>query len=162
RALLLAVSYLSGSSIEGEDRDRADLSFRDAEATATDVMENALQLQLVLLLFQCWTVKYVSLADADDRVTAIMECFFRTGYRDAHSSALLNDIQRLSHWSLPHTWPMFLISAVARSRSSIPKALWMMVDDPSEYQVGNMTLYVGGQQPDKNDTLFSNIFLMSL
>lgn len=63
----------------------------------------------MLLLFNAGPVN-VSFADADDRVTAIMECFFPgqvTG--DAIRHTLLNDIpEAVPSGRLPYTWPMFL------------------------------------------------------
>ncbi|PVD28391.1 hypothetical protein C0Q70_10978 [Pomacea canaliculata] len=97
-------------SIEGEDRDRADLELPGMQKQLLlDVMENAPTTPLVLLLFNAGPVN-VSFADADDRVTAIMECFFPgqvTG--DAIRHTLLNDIpEAVPSGRLPYTWPMFL------------------------------------------------------
>nr|KAG5694878.1 hypothetical protein BaRGS_029495 [Batillaria attramentaria] len=100
----------TGPSVENEDHDRADLELPGMQKQLLmDVMRFAPKTPLVVLLFSAGPVN-VSFADRDERVSAILQCFFpaqATGTALRH--VLLNDVPgAVPAGRLPYTWPQFL------------------------------------------------------
>ncbi|XP_076444918.1 uncharacterized protein LOC143282917 [Babylonia areolata] len=100
----------TGSSIESEGNDRRDLELPGLQKQLVlDVLQYAPKTPVVLVVFSAGPVN-ISFADADARVTAILQCFFSaqaTGTALRH--VLLNDVASSSPAGrLPYTWPLYL------------------------------------------------------
>lgn len=95
----------TGNSIESEGTDRNDLGFPGLQKQLVlDVLEYAPKTPLILVLFSAGPLN-VSFADADDRVAAIIQCFFPA---QALGPALSNVLRKYSPAGRsPYTWPMW-------------------------------------------------------
>ncbi|KAK7491119.1 hypothetical protein BaRGS_00017683, partial [Batillaria attramentaria] len=113
RAAVQGAEYIfvmlgTGTAVEGEGHDRRDLELPGYQKQLLqDVVEASNQAPVILLLFSGGPLN-ISMADTDDRVSAIAQCFLPAqAAGKAVRHFLLNDVTgAVPAGRLPYTWPL--------------------------------------------------------